>query len=198
MPPPGAGTGDPYIDSFGTFESLTVSGGVGLTVVPLPEGIRFALVSWVYTANTDAEAASVGVWAVDEHGRSNGALYIHSSGSFTGTGATLDNTHAGSSSGLEVISYGQWTLTVTPIASAVLFPLPTGGVGYTVFRYDGPLSGVEVSGGDQVLVWQHTSARTRPAGVTDESGRPERDVYLIAGPSIVVIQTSGPWTLSLT
>lgn len=181
------------------FEPVTSTGGSGETMVALPPGVAMAIVSASYVPDPERVGVNALVNTVNAAGDYVGGglfLDLSRSGSLAGTGL-FDRRYGADAAitGISVLLVGTWTVTITPIASAAPLTLPAAGDGPGVFRYDGPAADLTYTGSAYSRVFQHTDDRARTAGAGIESGV-AAPAELLPGPSIVVVDSAGPWTLA--
>lgn len=189
---------------FATFEPVTVSGGSGQALVPLPAGVDVALVTLTYTTDPGATLGAFLVGA-DDQGEAVDGFFMgagppaagEEDSSFAGTGVIDRRGPLSAMSGIRVLAYGQWSLTFASIGSAPTLSIPTSGTGYTAFRYDGPQTGLLLRG-EHPYVRQFTDLGMHGAGQSPVDPGVTEDTYLIAGPSIVAVEAGGEWSLTTT
>jgi hypothetical protein len=177
-----------FFASFADFETVDHS-GEGDGVIEL-DGITQALVT---ASHTGEHYFSIS--GLDENNESTGDLLVNALGAYDGV-TVLGLQNLGEPVRLEITADGPWTISLSPIASAPA--LPEGGTGDGVFRFDGDAGtwAVKHGGEHYFSLWQHTGADFEIGMLANEVGAYDGEVAVKKGPSLVVIQADGDWTIA--
>ena len=185
-------------EKYGTFEPISQS-GTGDAVVTLPADTAAGLV-WA----THEGTSNFIVEALDAQNQNTmPAMHVNAIGAYDGILAYgldgLDYQEPAVS--LKITADGPWTIDVAPISYAT--ELPTAGTGDDVFLYNGDATnlvlGSEAEGGFTVFEYPDTeysngnfSSTSLVNGPSPYSGT----VPVTAGPSVIAVFASGPWTIA--
>ena len=184
-------------EEYGTFEPISQS-GTGDAVVTLPAGTAAGLV-WA----THAGTSNFFVVALDAQNKNTMVgMNVNAVGAYTGILAYgVDGLVEEPAVSLKIAADGPWTSDVAPISYAT--ELPTAGTGDNVFLYNGDATnlvlGSEAEGAFSVFEYTEVdiangdfSAASLVNGASPYSGT----VPISAGPSVIAVGASGPWTIA--
>lgn len=179
-----------YDEAFGSF-APAIEKGKGDAIVTLPAGAAGGLVTATHKGSSNF---SISVLDVDN--QSTGDLLVNEIGKYQGTTAYGISSLGGEPAKLEVTADGAWTIEILPLASAPALTLPASGSGDGVFRYDGDTAdwNIQHKGKSNFVVLQ--TADFMPNLAVNEIGNYDGKVPMQAGPSVVVIQADGKWSIS--
>lgn len=191
---PGGGGDDlagPYDTQFGRFDPVTVEGS-GDDVVPVPPGGSAGLVVASYGGG-----GTFRVQPLDASGAKAGRPLVSSSGAYSGT--TAYGLRSARPDALRVSATGHWVVTLVPVSGAAHVGgggAALSGTGDTVVLYDGPQ-------GHLAYIHDDTSAFSvvqyggkEPLTLVDGEGAMSDTAPIDAGPSVVVVRTTGTWRLA--
>jgi hypothetical protein len=189
--PSPSGTGIDQITSrYGTFTPVTKA-GTGSSVVDLPAGSSYGMVSAISTGS--------GVFAITELAADNtptGDLLVDTSGPYSGTTAYGLVSVGAKATKLKIDASGPWHMTIAPLDRAPTLTLPAKGGSNAVYIYLGP-----------AMNWKivHTAAASSNFSVVQYAQMPNLLVNAIgnytgtvpvtAGPTVVTVDASGPWSV---
>ncbi len=187
---PAAGVRDWADDTFGDFDPATVE-GTSADVVPLPEGASGGLVTAVHEGE-----GNFAVSVLDAANQPTGELLVNTIGAYQGTTA-FGVQGLGDGVALQVQASGKWTLTLAPISTAPV--LAPSGQGDAVFLYGAAAATLSVTneGEGNFVVQQYTGNPLDFGLLVNEIGPYQGKVPLTAGPSVVSVQSTGAWTMSV-
>jgi hypothetical protein len=180
-------SGGDLFAEFATFETVNHSGD-GDGVIEL-DGVTQALVK---ASHTGEHYFSIS--ALDANNEPTGDFLVNAIGAYDGvTALGMGSTDPVR---LEVTADGPWTISLSSLASAPA--LPDGGTGDGVFRFDGDAGTWHVvhAGEHYFSLWQHTDAAFEVGMLATEIGAYDGEVAVKKGPSLVVIQADGDWTIT--
>lgn len=167
------------------FEPQTVEGS-GASVVPLPAGAEFGVVR----ATHDGRRNFI-VTALDSQNERVDGLF-NEIGAYSGT--TVWGLLGDTATQLQVEADGAWSLTFEPIGALPELVLPAGGTGDSVLVYRGGAATPTFShDGERNFIV--TAYGDRRNGLVNEIGQYSGTHAMTAGPSIIVIQADGNWTI---
>jgi hypothetical protein len=181
------GGGDDFFASFADFETVNHSGD-GDGVIEL-DGITQALVTASHTGEH-----YFSITGLDANNEPTGDLLVNALGAYDGvTALGMSSTEPVR---LEITADGPWTISLSPIASAPA--LPDSGAGDGVFKYEGDAGTWHVvhSGAHYFSLWEHTGADFEMGLLATEIGAYDGEVAVKKGPSLIVIQADGDWTIT--
>ena len=191
IPSPSGSGIDQITSRYGTFAPVTKA-GVGSSVVDLPAGSDYGMV----TAVSDAD----GVFAITELAADNtpsGDLLVDTTGPYSGTTAYGLVRVGAKAAKLKIDASGPWHLTIAPLDKAPTLTLPAKGASNAVYVYLGPVANWKIV---------HTAKATTNFSVVQHGQMPNLLVNAIgnytgtvpvtAGPTIVTIDAAGPWTIT--
>jgi len=183
----GEDTGDSYLASLPTFEPVEHS-GEGDSVIAL-DGITQAMLT---ASHTGEHYFSIS--GLDDANEPTAELPVNAVGAYDGV-TTIGVNDSGTTS-LEITADGAWTITLAPLASAPV--LPEGGTGDGVFTYEGDAAtwAVKHDGEHYFSLSAYTGADFEVGLLATEVGAYDGEVAAKAGPSLVVVQADGDWTIT--
>jgi len=187
-----SGTGIAQITSrYGTFAPVKAA-GTGPSVVNLPTGSEYGMVTAISTGT--------GVFAITGLGAENtptGDLLVDTSGPYKGTTAYGLVNIGAKPAKLKIDASGPWQLTIAPLDKAPTLTFPTKGTSNAVYIYLGGVANWKIV---------HTSTASSNFSVVQYAQLPNLLVNAIgnftgtvpvtAGPTVVTIDASGPWTIT--
>jgi hypothetical protein len=187
----GSWTAEPSVAStwadakYGTFEG-TDEAGDGDLVFPVPAGATAGLVQ---ATNRGSEPFTVEV--LDGDDQPIGDPLVDAAGPYSGITAYGLDARTEPAVSIRVTADGPWSINLGPVSYAQQLT-PTG-VGDDVFFYNGEDSTLEFTrtGESQFAVRQSTDFGTEK--LLDMVGPHEATVPIVAGPSVIAIQATGPW-----
>ena len=170
---------------YGTFEG-TSEAGDGDLVFPVPAGATAGLVQ---ATNRGSEPFSVEV--LDGDDQPIGDLLVHADGPYSGITAYGLDDRVEPAVSIRVTADGPWSISLGPVSYAQQLT-PTG-AGDNVFFYNGEDSTLEFTraGESRFAVRQSTDFGTEK--LLDMVGPHEARVPIVAGPSVIAVQATGPW-----
>jgi hypothetical protein len=190
--PSPSGTGISQITTrYGTFAPVTKA-GVGSSVVDLPAGSDYGMVTAVSNAD--------GVFAITELAADNtptGDLLVDTSGPYSGTTAYGLVTVGAKATKLKIDASGPWHITIAPLDKAPVLTLPAKGASNAVYVYLGPATNWKIvhtaKASSNFSVVQYAQM---PNLLVNAIGNYTGTVPVTAGPTIVTLDASGPWTIT--
>lgn len=178
-------------DSYGSFAPLTAS-GKGPALLVLPDGVTSGLIKATHSGTSRFE-----VTCLSASGQETADYPVTASGNYEGTTvfgvARRDAAHQL----LVEHSEGEsWTLTVSPVFTATPLQLPASGVGDHVFLYVGAADQWRMihSGERTFYAFQFHAEGWLPALVI-HYGPVDDFVQVNAGPSVITVESNGPWRI---
>ena len=187
-----------YGSKYGVFTNKTIA-GYGDDIVAVPSNMR----TGILTADFDGGGNFI-VHSLDSSYGLQDGLFNEIAYESGFTGATVYGAVApysdGPTSYFEVVADGAWTITLSPIDSAK--PMPDGGYGKGVYKYDGSTTTVGLSyfGKHNFIVHQYyidPDWGWDTEFMVNEIGSSKGRYKLHAGPSIIeVIADEGEWSAS--
>lgn len=115
------------------------------------------------------------------------------------SGSTLLDANGGNTTQLKVTAHGPWTITLTDIRSAPdLNPGANTGTGDTVLKYLGAAGKATIAGNaakDNFIVQQYTGSGQEL--LVNETDPYQGTVPLAAGPALVTVKATGPWSIGV-
>ena len=190
--PSPSGTGIALITSrYGTFAPVTVA-GTGPSVVNLPAGSDYGMVT--------ATATGTGIFAITElaaDNNPNGDLMVDTSAPYSGTTAYgLINVGAKAAK-LKIDASGPWRITIAPLDKAPTLALPAQGTSNSVYIYLGAAKNWKIvhtaKASSNFSVVQYAQM---PNLLVNAIGNFVGTVPVTAGPTVITIDASGPWTIT--
>lgn len=174
-------------DTWGTFEPVTQS-GAGDSVLTLPATAA------IVTATHDG-GSNFALTVLDAANQSTGELLVNTIGGYSGTTVYGFNSFSEPKS-LQIMADGNWTITIAPVASAPAFA--GSGTGDAVMLYDGDAAALTAThqGSRNFVVIEETGAAFSMGLLVNEIGAYSGTVPLSAGPSVIVVNADGGWTLT--
>mgnify|MGYP003337159628 CR=1 FL=1 len=190
--PSPSGTGIAQITArYGTFAPVT-SAGTGSSVVNLPAGSSYGMVTAISTGS--------GVFAITELAADNtptGDLLVDTSGPYSGTTAYGLVSVGAKATKLKIDASGPWHLTIAPLDKAPTLALPAKGGSNAVYVYLGPAMNWKIThtatASSNFSVVQYAQM---PNLLVNAIGNYNGTVPVTAGPTIITIDASGPWTFT--
>lgn len=175
---------------WGSFKTVS-QGGSGASVVTLPKKAKYGIVTATYSG-TD----NFSIQGLDKANQPTLDLLVNTIGDYAGTTA-FGLTSAGlgnPTKTLQITATGPWTLKIAPIKKAP--KLTTSGTHDGVFRYDGKATTWTIAnqGEANFVVTQYTEG-PMPSQAVNEIGNYTGTVPAMAGPSVVVVQSDGTWSV---
>jgi len=185
-----AGTKAWYDQVFGTLNTISKSGS-GNGEVVLNANIYGAIVH----AKHDGDGKFT-VEGIDSTGEVVDPL-LDTTGAFTGD-LGLGVNAWGRVATLRITAEGKWSVSVKAMRTASKPKFPTSGTGYAVIKWEGGESSLHLTyqGSGTFVVTQYYSGEM-PNQLANAQGATSFTVtsQTQAGPSVVVIQADGPWTI---
>lgn len=174
-------------DTYGTFAPIMQS-GTGDNIIPLPAGVKAAMV----TATHDGKR-NFAVSVLDAANQPTGDLLVNTIGGYSGSTAYGLNA-LGEGATLQISADGNWSITISPLASAPL--LAASGTGDSVFLYDGGAGALTATynGSRNFAIIQKTGKAFDFGLLVNEIGAYSGTVPLNSGPSVITITADGAWT----
>jgi PASTA domain len=188
-PVPTVPTVDYYLKTYGSFAPKTAV-GLGNATVSLPSGAKDGIVSISYGGSS-----AFSIQSLDSKNQPTRDVLANSNGSYSGTRVFgLDAGTGASLATLRVSTSGPWSITISPLSAAAA--LPSSGSGDGVFRYDGGARtwAVASTSVHEFFLAQYVGSAVTTPGV-NTNGAYAGKVPMQAGPSIVVIESDGTWTI---
>ena len=190
--PAPSGTGVAQITArYGTFTPVTKT-GTGASVIDLPAGSDYGIVA--------ASATGAGVFAITELAADNtptGGLLVDTAGPYVGTTAYGLVSVGAKATKLKIDANGPWRITISPLDKAPTLALPAKGVSNSVYIYFGPAQNWKIV---------HTAKTSTNFSVVQYAQLPNLLVNAIgnysgtvpatAGPTVITIDASGPWSIT--
>ncbi|POH70809.1 TM2 domain-containing protein [Cryobacterium zongtaii] len=185
-------------EKYGTFETISQSGS-GDSVVALPADAVAALVRATHQGTSNF---SVQVLDAQNQPTMSG-MRLNTIGAYTGIVAYgLDGVeYEEPAAALKITADGPWTIDVGPISFAT--ELPSAGSGDDVFFYNGDATNMALSydgtSGFTVLEYndvEYSNGAFSMGLLVNEAGPYTGTVPITAGPSVVTVGASGPWTIA--
>lgn len=188
---PASGAAADWADStYGTFDAETVTGS-GDDLVALPDGVTAA----IFTITDTGDNYSISAQGVDDSGDITGSNSVWLSTGQTGQSVVgLEDYNSRTPTAIRVNADDDWELKIMPVADAP--ELPESGSGAKVFLYDGPDAEVDLEhhGESNFIISQEGG--DYPNLVVNEIGDYSGSGDLVEGPSVVVVDADGDWTIS--
>lgn len=186
--PTAAPKADWYAATYGSFTPIKASGS-GDDVVTLPAGVKAGIIVATYTGS-----GNFSIQGLDKSNQATTDLAVNRIGAYSGTTAFGLLTLGGADATLKISADAAWTVTISPISTATV--LPASGTGDGVFKYDGAAKTWAITGsGSGNFVVEQLSASPMPNLAVNKIGAYSGKVPADAGPSIVVINSDGTWTI---
>lgn len=176
-----------YAETYPMFEAVVLT-GVGDSVLPVPAAVG------IVTSTHDG-SANFAINALDASNSPTGDLIVNTIGAYSGTGAFGLSSFSDATS-LQVTADGDWSITIAPISAAPVTALPAAGLGDVVFLYDGdPGTWAITHDGDaNIAVIQFGGLF--PNLMVNDIGPYTGSVPVQAGPSVIVVNANGNWTIT--
>lgn len=186
-PAPEPTAADWAAETWGTFEPVTQS-GTGDSIITLPATAA------IVTATHDG-ARNFVLSGLDASNQSTGDLLVNTIGPYSGT-TVYGFTSFTEPKNLQVTADGNWTVTISPVASAPA--LAGSGTGDAVMLYDGDAAALTAThqGSRNFVVIEKTGAAFSMGLLVNEIGAYSGTVPLSSGPSVIAVNADGAWTLS--
>ncbi len=180
-----------YVDSYGTFETLTKK-GEGDGIIKLPAGAAYGIVTAVHKGSSNFSLS-----VLDEGNQSTGDLLVNTIGNYKGTTAYGFSSLGNPGVKITVTADGAWSVKVAPVSSAQTLTLPTKGTGDDVLLYDGGAADWNVvhKGKSNFALIQYSSD-IMPNLAVNEIGNYKGQVPMSAGPSVIKVSADGAWSFS--
>lgn len=187
-PAPEPTAADWAAETWGTFEPVTQS-GTGDSIITLPATAA------IVTATHDG-ARNFVLSGLDASNQSTGDLLVNTIGPYSGT-TVYGFTSFTEPKTLQVTADGNWTVTISPLASAPA--LAGSGTGDAVMLYDGDAAALTAThqGSRNFVVIEETGAAFSMGLLVNEIGAYSGTVPLSAGPSVIALNADGAWTLTV-
>lgn len=178
-----------FEDEYGTFTSVTFE-GTGDDVVTLPAGVTYAVLEATHNGSRNFIVQSL------DPANEMAELLVNTIGGYDGVVALGFSVFGDPADKLQIQADGNWAITLSPISSAS--PLPSSGSGDGVFLYEGtaPVWNLSHDGSRNFIVVEHSSDAFSMGLLVNEIGAYEGTVTGSAGPSVIVIQADGNWTIA--
>jgi hypothetical protein len=158
-------------------------------VITLPAGVKAGIIAATYTG-----AGNFSIQGLDKSNQPTTDLAVNTIGAYSGTTAFGLETVGGGDATFQITADAAWTVTISPLSTATA--LPASGTGDGVFKYDGDPKTWAITGASSGnFVVQQYSASPLPNLAVNEIGAYSGKVPADAGPSIVVINSDGAWTI---
>ena len=179
-----------YDTTYGTFKPITVSGSSD-GVITLPPTATTGIISAKYLGSSNFIIS-----ALDASNQPTTDLPVDTIGNYSGVTGYGFNNLGNPATELQITAAGSWSVTVSPVSSAIT-SRPTSGTGDMVFLYNGPAANWSLTntGSGNFIVSQYSSSPF-PNIAVNEIGPYSGEVPIDAGPSVVLIQSDGNWTIS--
>lgn len=177
-----------YEDEYGTFDVFE-STGTADSVVRLPEGVEYAVVTATHSGSSNFSIQSLDA--------SNGTseLLVNEIGPYSGVTALGFSGFGDVADKLQITADGTWEIVIAPVGSAPA--LPGSGSGDGVFLYDGPAPIWQIThSGDSNFSVVQESPSALFGLLVNEIGSYDGSVTGVEGPSVMVISADGGWTFS--
>lgn len=179
-----------YDDKYGSFKTIKKS-GTGDAVIPLTSEVTAAVVTATHKGK-----ANFSIQGLDKNNQPTIDLLVDTIGNYSGTTALGINSLGNATTSLKVSADGKWTISISPMASAKSIKIPVKGTGDGVFRYDGKAATWKISNtGEGNFVVNQTSESAMPNLGVNKIGNYRGSVPMLAGPSVVVINSDGNWSI---
>ena len=185
-----ATTSNWYDTTYGTFKPVTVSGSSD-GVITLPSAATTGIITARYVGSSNFIIS-----ALDASNQPTTDLPVDTIGNYSGVTGYGFNNLGNPAAELQITATGSWSVTVSPVSSATA-SRPASGSGDMVFLYNGPATNWSLTntGSENFIVSQYSSS-IFPNLAVDEIGHYSGEVPMDAGPSVVLIQSDGNWTIS--
>ena len=179
-----------YDTTYGTFKPITVSGSSD-GVITLPPTATTGIISAKYLGSSNFIIS-----ALDASNQPTTDLPVDTIGNYSGVTGYGFNNLGNPAAELQITAAGSWSVTVSPVSSAIT-SRPTSGTGDMVFLYNGPAANWSLTntGSGNFIVSQYSNSPF-PNIAVNEIGPYSGEVPIDAGPSVVLIQSDGNWTIS--
>jgi hypothetical protein len=179
-----------YDAAYGTFAPVNQA-GAGDTVIAIPAGAKAGI---VIASHNGSSNFSINV--LDASNQPTGDLLVNTIGNYAGT--TAFGMHGFGSDGvnLQVSADGNWNITISPVSAAPELGLPGGATGDQVFKYNGKAGNWAFAnqGQSNFAVIQYGGAM--PNLAINTIGAYQGTVPMFAGPTVVVVESDGAWTVA--
>jgi hypothetical protein len=176
---------------WGSFTSVEQNGS-GDAVVTLPKKAKYGIVTATYGG-----ADNFAIQGLDNANQPTLDLLVNTIGAYDGTTAfgLLSAGMGNPTTTLKITASGPWTLKIAPIKKAP--KLTASGSHDGVFRYSGKATKWDVAnqGEANFIVTQYTKG-PMPNQAVNEIGTYSGTVPAMAGPSVVVVQSDGAWSVN--
>ncbi|GAA1967047.1 DUF4190 domain-containing protein [Microbacterium deminutum] len=187
---PAANPNAAYDSAYGTFAPVTKT-GTGDSVIAIPAGATAGIVTAQHNGSSNFVLS-----VLDSANQPTGDLLVNTIGPYKGvTGFGLSGIGSGAGTNIKVSADGDWSVVIAPISSAPTLVVPGGATGDQVYKYDGAAGNWAFSntGQSNFVVVQYSGSI--PNLAINEIGAYNGTVPMLAGPSVIVVQSDGAWTV---
>ncbi|AYG03605.1 hypothetical protein [Gryllotalpicola protaetiae] len=177
-------------DAFGEFNAVTHHGS-GNALIELPEGAQ----AGVLTARNTGD----GEFALTMRGPAlevTGDQPVMTTGAYQGT--TVWGVHnTADAAYLQVISDGDWSVTIAPMSAARVMHSTGDGIGDTVFLWDGDARALNAAhhGNGEFAITGYTEDPIATVGITTHRGPYTGTIHLGSSPAVIAVTAVGSWTV---
>lgn len=186
-PDSASGAAEPAGEPRQTFKPIVLSGtGNAVQEVSLPA----SLTDGVVVSTTHSGQSNLVVWALDQNLQQS-ELLVNEIGEYTGETLMAPGARA-----LRVEADGPWTISIAPVDSVPTFSTELSGSGSSVVGYRGGEAALTVThdGVGSFAVWEYPASGVGRL-VVNEVGAFTGRATLGAGPSVIVIESDGAWSV---
>jgi hypothetical protein len=177
-----------YADTYGDFEAITEKGSSD-AVFPLPDGALGGRLKAEYKGDSNFIVSLLDADNELVEGP------INAIGNYDGVAGFGFLSFGNPATQVQVQAQGDWSITVADIAASPK-DVPASGKGDTVFLYDGDATTWTLThNGDSNFIVNQFSDEIMPGLGINEIGSYSGAVPVTAGPSVIVLQADGGWTI---
>ena len=173
-----------------TVESVTYEGsGTKILKIDKPEpGV-------VLITMTHDGSSNFAVWSLDGN-LEQMDLLVNTIGNYKGT-TVLDLNDGEETARLDISADGNWTVTLSPLASAKRFTGSAEGTSDDVLIYEGPVGVATLThkGDSNFAVWFYSTSSSDLAA--NEIGNYSGEAVIPEGPTLVEVETEGKWSIDV-
>ena len=177
-------------DAFGNFDAATHHGS-GNALIELPEGAQ----AGILTARNTGD----GEFVLTMRGPAlevTGDQPVMTTGDYQGT--TVWGVHnTADAAYLQVISDGDWSVTIAPMSAARVMHSTGDGIGDTVFLWDGDIRALNAThhGNGEFAITGYTEDPIATVGITTHRGPYTGTIHLGSSPAVIAVTAVGSWTV---
>lgn len=171
-----------------TIEPITYEGsGTKILKIKKPES------GAVLITMTHEGSSNFAVWSLDGN-LEQMDLLANTIGNYSGT-TVLDVNDGEETERLDISADGNWTVTISPLASAKRFTGSAEGTSDDVLIYEGPVGVATLThkGDSNFAVWFYSTSSSDLAA--NEIGNYSGEAVIPEGPTLVEVETEGKWTI---